>query len=225
MPPRIPRRTRPHQQRNVLGALAQWWHLNGKHIETVIEIFAKSALRDPFLQVPVCGGNDPRVDADRARGCRAARFPSLRARAAAYLDVGGQVADLVEKIVERSASSKRPTCFTSAPVNAPFSRPNSSLSMRVSGIAPQLTLTSTARAARSFGGSCVANSSLPLPVSPSSRTVEFGHRDLPAPPPGPAAAPDCVRRRGAPGRVPHVATITLRPYGADRAHERTIAIM
>ena len=45
------------------------------------------------------------------------------------------------KIVEWSASSNLPTWRDSAPVNAPFSRPNNSLSMSVAGIAPQLTRT------------------------------------------------------------------------------------
>ena len=44
-------------------------------------------------------------------------------------------------MVALSASSKRPTCRASAPVNAPFSRPNNSLSISVDGIAAQLTRT------------------------------------------------------------------------------------
>jgi hypothetical protein len=44
------------------------------------------------------------------------------------------------KIVPVCASSKRPLRCASAPVNAPFSWPNSSLSMIVSGSAARLTL-------------------------------------------------------------------------------------
>ena len=47
------------------------------------------------------------------------------------------------KSVERSAISNRPTCRDSAPVKAPFSRPNNSLSMSPDGSAAQLTRTMT----------------------------------------------------------------------------------
>ena len=52
----------------------------GNTIETVIEVFAKGALRDPFPQVPVRGGNDPRVDADRARVAEPLDFLSSSTR-------------------------------------------------------------------------------------------------------------------------------------------------
>ncbi len=76
------------------------------------------------------------------------------------------------KIVEWLASSKRPICRARAPVNAPFSRPNSSLSTSVSGMAAQFTRTMArvCRLLRSWIRD--ANSSLPVPVSPTSSTVE-----------------------------------------------------
>ena len=46
------------------------------------------------------------------------------------------------KIVPRSASSKRPMRRSSAPVNAPLTCPNSSLSISPAEMAPQFTLTS-----------------------------------------------------------------------------------
>ena len=66
---------------------------------------------------------------------------------------------------------ERPTCRASAPVKAPFSWPNSSLSMSVAGMAAQLTRTIArpCRGPRSWIS--VATSSLPVPVSPSSSTV------------------------------------------------------
>ena len=83
-----------------------------------------------------------------------------------------QVADLVEEDrAERSASSKSPDLSSDAPVNAPFSRPNNSLSSRVSGIAAQLTRTrGLARRALS-SWMYDASSSLPVPVSPRISTV------------------------------------------------------
>ena len=70
------------------------------------------------------------------------------------------------------ASSKRPTFWPMAPVKAPFSWPNSSLSRRPVGMAAQLSLTKV-RSRRGLR-SCRARatSSLPVPVSPRMRTVE-----------------------------------------------------
>src|SRR5215469_14505245 len=75
------------------------------------------------------------------------------------------------KSVPRSASSKRPIFWLMAPVNAPFSWPKSSDSMRPDGMAAQLIFTKV----RSRRGLRLwmarAKSSLPVPVSPSSSTV------------------------------------------------------
>ena len=49
-----------------------------------------------------------------------------------------------------SAASNSPARWSTAPVNAPFSWPNSSLSSSVSGSAPQLTDTNGARGAARF---------------------------------------------------------------------------
>ena len=77
------------------------------------------------------------------------------------------------KIVPPSASSKRPCRIATAPVNAPFSWPNSSLSTSVGGSAAQLTRTSGRACRRLRSCSARANSSLPVPVGPSSSTLEF----------------------------------------------------
>ena len=73
--------------------------------------------------------------------------------------------------VPLSASSNRPIRRCKAPVKAPFSWPNSSLSTTPCGIAPQLTLMS-GRSRRGLPW-CIARaiSSLPVPVSPVSSTV------------------------------------------------------
>ena len=61
---------------------------------------------------------------------------------------------------------------STAPVNAPFSWPNSSLSSSVSGIAAQLTATNGPVARGELRRGCArATSSLPVPLSPSSSTV------------------------------------------------------
>ena len=55
------------------------------------------------------------------------------------LDLRRQLADFVEEERGLLAASKRPICRDSAPVYAPRSRPNSSLSMSALGMAAQLT--------------------------------------------------------------------------------------
>jgi hypothetical protein len=70
-----------------------------------------------------------------------------------------------------SACSNQPARAAAAPVKAPRSWPNSSLSNRVSGMAEQLTLMN-GRARRPLARcTALANSSLPVPESPSSNTV------------------------------------------------------
>ena len=64
------------------------------------------------------------------------------------LQLRRDVADLVEEQVPWCASSKRPTFWLMAPVKAPFSWPNSSLSRRPVGMAAQLSLTKVRLAAR-----------------------------------------------------------------------------
>ena len=73
--------------------------------------------------------------------------------------------------VPPSADSNSPTRRLSAPVKAPFSCPNSSLSMRADGSAAQSTRVKEfpARALASWMAS--ASSPLPHPVSPSISTV------------------------------------------------------
>ena len=76
------------------------------------------------------------------------------------------------KIVPPLATSKSPTRCSSAPVNAPFAWPNSSLSMSVSGSAPQLIATNGMSARVLWSWIDRATNSLPVPVSPSTITVD-----------------------------------------------------
>ncbi len=75
------------------------------------------------------------------------------------------------KIVPRSACSNLPTCFSVAPVNDPFSWPNSSDSISSSGIAAQFTCTNRSRLRRLLRWIVRATSSLPTPLSPWISTV------------------------------------------------------
>ncbi len=76
------------------------------------------------------------------------------------------------KSVPPSASSKRPLRVATAPVNAPFSWPNSSLSSSSAGIAPQLTATK-GRLRRGLASWIArATTSLPVPDSPRTSTLD-----------------------------------------------------
>ena len=77
------------------------------------------------------------------------------------------------KSVPPSASSKRPWRRLTAPVNAPFSCPKSSLSIRLGGSAAQFTRTSARDRRRLRSWTARPNSSLPVPVSPSSNTAQL----------------------------------------------------
>ncbi len=74
--------------------------------------------------------------------------------------------------VPPSASSMRPAREAVAPVNAPFSCPNSSLSINSPGIAVQFTTTNGCGARWLPRWISRATSSLPVPVSPRTSTVE-----------------------------------------------------
>src|SRR6516225_4099283 len=68
------------------------------------------------------------------------------------------------------ATSKHPARRSEAPVNEPFSWPNSSLSMRVSGKAAQLIATNGPWRRALSSWMVRATSSLPVPLSPVIRT-------------------------------------------------------
>ena len=70
-----------------------------------------------------------------------------------------------------SASSKRPRLTAVAPVKAPFSCPNISLSSSVSDRAAQLTATKAPSLRRLARCTACAATSLPVPLSPRSSTV------------------------------------------------------
>jgi len=69
------------------------------------------------------------------------------------------------------ACSNRPLCSRCAPVKAPLSWPNSRSSIRLSGMAAQLSATNGARARADASCSTRASTSLPEPVGPTSRAV------------------------------------------------------
>ena len=74
------------------------------------------------------------------------------------------------KSVPSWANSKQPSRRSRAPVNAPFSWPNISLSSKVSGMAEQLTATKGPLFLGDNSWRLRATSSLPVPLSPEMST-------------------------------------------------------
>ena len=87
-----------------------------------------------------------------------------------HLGLGREFADFVEKNGALSARSKRPLLSERAPVKSPFSCPKSSLSIRDSGTAPQLTVMRGPPLRPERLWMALAMISLPVPVSPIRRT-------------------------------------------------------
>ncbi len=55
------------QERNIIGALAQGWHLDGKHVDAIVQILPKGAGIDHGFQILVGGGEDSHVGMNSAR--------------------------------------------------------------------------------------------------------------------------------------------------------------
>ena len=130
------------KKRDVFLALPERRDRDGENIEPVEQVFPESALPDLFLQIPVGGRDDPHIDLDGFGAAQPLKLAVLDDPEQLGLKIHRHLADLVEKqgaVVGKFGSA--PICRASEPVNAPFSRPKSSLSMRLAGSAVQLTVT------------------------------------------------------------------------------------
>jgi hypothetical protein len=85
------------QQRNILAALAQWRDAQADHIQTVIEILAKTALLDHGGQLAVGGSEDADVDGNTVRRTHGPDLLLLQSAQQLRLQVEGQFSDFVEK--------------------------------------------------------------------------------------------------------------------------------
>ena len=85
------------QQRDVVAAGPQRWQQDRHHVEPVVEIFTKRFLCHLVEQVPVAGGDHPRVDADRLRVTDPLELPLLQHAEELDLELRGGGVDLVEK--------------------------------------------------------------------------------------------------------------------------------
>ena len=115
---------------------------------------------------------DADVDLDRLCCRQAARTPLLKHAQQLGLHLERDIADLVEE--ERAAVGELEAAHfcAIAPVNAPFSWPNSSLSSSAGGHRGAVDLDEGAIAPAAALVDRARNSSLPVPVSPRTSTVE-----------------------------------------------------
>ena len=154
-------------------ALAQRRHHDREDVQAEEEIGAEAPGGDLLLEVAVGRRDHAHVDLARLRCCRPARSRAPGARAAASPACRAAAR---RSRRGRSCRRRRPRSArcapSSAPVKAPRTWPNSSLSTSPAEIAEQFTFTSgrSRRGLRSWIARAI--SSLPVPVSPRISTVD-----------------------------------------------------
>ncbi len=140
--------------------------------EAVVEVLAEGAVVDAAGEGAVGRGDDAHVDRHGWSRCPRAAPCATRWRAGASAAARRGISPISSrKSVPPWASSKTPLRSEIAPVKAPRTCPNSSLSTRFSGMAPQSTATKGPSARGEAACSERARTSLPVPVSPSTSTV------------------------------------------------------
>ena len=139
------------QHANILAALAQRRQHDRKHEHAMVEVLAKRSLPHLLLEIAVRRHHHAHVHRKRARRLPRARSRPPRARAAASpASPSGMSPISSRKSVPRCACSNFPMCRAAAPVNDPFSWPNSSDSISSAGIAAQFSEMNGAAVARAF---------------------------------------------------------------------------
>ena len=86
---------------NLRSSFAQRRHAQTNHVQTIVQIFAKTALGDHLFQISVRCGDDPNVHFDGALFTKRLNLSFLSKTEQFRLQVERQVADFVEK--ERAA--------------------------------------------------------------------------------------------------------------------------
>ena len=170
--------------------------LHRDDVEAVVEVLAERPVGDRLLEIPVGGGDDrgrrPRSARSRRRGgtCRSS---STRSRSSWSLGEMSPISS--RKSVPPCADSNLPLRRAIAPVKAPFSWPNSSLSSSVSVRAAQFMATNGPSAAAAL---VVDGRGRRPPCRCRSRRGR-GWWSWSGPPPGPARRPAASPRSSRPG--------------------------
>jgi hypothetical protein len=108
------------QQQDIRFALPQRRHVDGKHVQPVIQVAAEGILLHGLLQVLVGGRDDAHVHLEGPVPADPLEFPLLQNAQQPHLHVGLDAADFVQEDGPLWASSKRPGFCLTAPVKAPF---------------------------------------------------------------------------------------------------------
>src|SRR3989475_12575412 len=160
------------QHQNVVLPFAKRGNLDREYVQPVVEVRAKCPVCNGGFQIAISCRYYADIDFDGLRAADAFEFTFLQHPQECNLSVQRHLADFVQEMVPPFASSNRPRRRCIAPVNAPFSWPKSSEEISDGARAAQLTLTKARCDRRDRLWMARATSSLPVPVSPLTRTLE-----------------------------------------------------
>src|SRR4051812_17364619 len=85
------------EERNVLATVSQWRQVNRNNVQPVVEVGAKTSRLDFLFEVPVCRGDQARVDWNCLCGADRDHFTMLQRTQQLDLRRRSRFADLVEK--------------------------------------------------------------------------------------------------------------------------------
>src|SRR6266849_149710 len=85
------------QERDVFGALAESWDLDGENVQAVVKVAAKGAFGDALRKIGVGGGDDTNIHALSAVAAQPLEFLLLKHAKKFRLKFEGKVADFVEE--------------------------------------------------------------------------------------------------------------------------------
>ena len=158
------------QGRDVLGPVAERRDHDPGDVQAVVQVLAEPAGGDLLGQVAVGGRDDAGVGAEGLGPADPLELALLEDAEDLGLGRQRQLADLVEEDRPAGGALEPAGLLPVGAGEAPRSWPNSSLSIRPSGRAPQLTRTNGPAARSEWRCSAEATSSLPVPLSPTIRT-------------------------------------------------------
>src|SRR6516225_7586215 len=86
-----------HQHGDVLFAISQRWHIDGKHVQAVEQVASEGSCVDSCLQVAIGSGDNAHVNSDGLIPADALKLALLQYTQQGNLRFGGKISDLVEK--------------------------------------------------------------------------------------------------------------------------------
>ena len=116
------------ERRYVFSSLSQRRKINRHNVKAIVEIFTEPSFLNETLQIPVGGGDDPDIDRNGYNTPNPLELTLLKERKSLACSSPETSPISSKKIVPPWANSILPVLRRCAPVNAPCSWPNSSLS-------------------------------------------------------------------------------------------------